>query len=407
MKWPPEALRRLVLGAVLSFAACGFLACGGGDNHLSGPEPPPDEGVAPAEGCSDGVLAHGALYRVCFPAAWNGDLVLFAHGYIAAQRELAIPDVVVAGQPVADLVTGLGYAYATTSYRANGLVAPEAVEDLSELVDAVEQHYRPDPLRTLVVGFSEGGLVATLALEQHPDRFHGALGGCGPIGNFQAQLDYIDDFRVVFDYYFPDLLPGDAVNVPETVLERWEEIYIPAIVIALAARPEPARQLLSVTGAPVAGNDLRSIAETTVGVLWYNVFGTIDAQLRLGGNPYDNSARVYTGSSDDAALNAGVERFTADPAALSALSRFGTLGALTVPLVNLHTTGDPIVPFSQSLQYADKVEDAGTSAWLTQIDIVRHGHCTFELPELLSAFETLRQKVSDHAAASLALTPHR
>jgi pimeloyl-ACP methyl ester carboxylesterase len=403
VKWSPETLRRLRLGAVLALASSSLFACGG-DNDPSGPEPPADEGVIPTEGCTDGVLAHGALYRICFPATWNGDLVLFAHGYVAPQRELSIPEEVVDGRPVSSLVTGLGYAYATTSYRANGLVAPDAVDDLTQLVDTVEQRYRPDPVRALVVGFSEGALVATLAVEHHPARFDGALAGCGPIGNFQAQLDYIDDFRVVFDYYFPGLLPGNAVEVPPSVQERWEEIYIPAIVLALAARPEAARELLQVTGAPVAGTDLRSIAETTVGVLWYNVFGTADAQARLGGNPFDNSSRVYAGSSDDVALNAGVDRFTADPAALAALARFGTSGGLRVPLVNLHTTGDPIVPFTQSSVYVGKVQQAGASSWFTQIDIERHGHCTFQAAELLSAFGTLEQKVADRPQAAVALT---
>jgi pimeloyl-ACP methyl ester carboxylesterase len=397
----PETLRRLGLGAVLAFGSSGLLACGEGDNSFSGPEvpePPPDEGQAPTAGCSDGVLEHGALYRICFPATWNGDLVLYAHGYVAPQRELAIPEDVVGGQSASTLVLGLGYAYATTSYRANGLVAPDGVDDLLELVDTVERRYRPDPARAVVVGFSEGGLVATLAAERHPDRFEGALAGCGPIGNFRAQLDYIDDFRVVFDYFFPSLLPGNAVDIPESVREHWDRLYVPAIVVALAAKPDAARELLRVTGAPAAGDDLRSMAETTIGLLWYNVFGTADAQARLGGQPFDNSARVYSGSSDDAALNAGVERFNADPSALVGLARFGTSGNLSVPVVNLHTTGDPIVPFSQASFYAEKVAQAGASALFTQIDVPRHGHCTFEAAELLSAFSSLWDKVAERPA---------
>jgi len=45
-------------------------------------------------GCADGVQASGALYRLCLPTVtpWNGDLVLFAHGYIAFNEPLAIPE---------------------------------------------------------------------------------------------------------------------------------------------------------------------------------------------------------------------------------------------------------------------------------------------------------------------------
>ncbi len=408
MKW--KHLRRLGTGAVLALVLGASLACSDNNNDLSGPEPPeppPDAGEAPTAGCADGVLEHGGLYRICFPATWNGNLVLYAHGYVAPQRELALPDEVVGGQSVSSMVTGLGYAYATTSYRANGLVAPEAVEDLVELVDTVEHRYRPDPARTVIVGFSEGGLVATLGVERRADRFHGALAGCGPIGDFRSQLDHIGDFRVVFDYFFPDLIPGNALDVPESVRERWDGFYVPAIVLALAAQPHAAQQLLRVTGAPTAGNDVRSVAETTIGLLWYNVFGTDDAEARLGGQPFDNTSRVYTGSADDTALNAGVERFTADPAALTGIERFSTSGNLSVPLVNLHTTGDPIVPFPQAGLYAEKVSQAGASALFRQVDVTRHGHCTFEEAELLSAFGSLWDQVNVRPVASVAMAATR
>jgi pimeloyl-ACP methyl ester carboxylesterase len=296
------------------------------------------------------------------------------------------------------IVTELGYAFATTSYRANGLVAADAVEDLVELVDTVQQRFRPDPVRTAIIGFSEGGLVAALAAERHPDRFDGALAACGPIGDFHAQLDYIGDFRVVFDYFFPGVLPGTAVDVPQSLRDRWEDLYVPAIVVSLAANLGAARELVTTTHAPVTENDLRSIAETTIGLLWYNVFGTADAQQRLGGQPFDNATRVYSGSSDDAALNTGVARFHADPAALAALERFETSGNLQVPVVTMHTTGDPIVPFGQLSLYTAKVSAAGQSARLTEIPVERPGHCTFEAGEVLSAFTILWNKIPGHPA---------
>jgi pimeloyl-ACP methyl ester carboxylesterase len=298
-------------------------------------------------------------------------------------------------------LTGLGYAFATTSYRANGLVAPEATEDLVELKATVRRRYRPDPGRSVIVGFSEGGLVATLAAERYPDLFDGALAACGPIGDFQAQLNYIGDYRAVFDYLFPGVIPGDAVDVPGTVRSRWDETYVPAIVMAVAANFDAALELIRITGAPVAGNDLPSVAETTVGILWYDVFGITDARTRLGGQPFDNSARVYTGSSNDAALNAGVQRHTADPAALAALARFQTSGNLQIPLTTLHTTGDEIVPFNQSQLYGEKVSRGGTPALLTHNTIDRHGHCAFQGLEILSAFTTLMEKVRARAATPL------
>ncbi|HEY5939709.1 MAG TPA: hypothetical protein VIT87_02730, partial [Gemmatimonadales bacterium] len=195
------------------------------------------------------------------------------------------------------------------------------------------------------------------------------------------------------------VIPGSAVDVPEIVRSSWETIYVPAIVIALAADFDAALELIRITGAPVAGNDLRSVAETTVGILWYDVFGFADAQVRLGGQPFDNSARAYAGSSNDAALNAGVQRHSADPATTAGLARFQTSGNLQDPLTTLHTTGDPIVPFNQSQLYGDKVSQAGKTPLLVHHTIDRHGHCTFESLEVLGAFTALMERVRAQPAA--------
>ena len=40
--------------------------------------------------------------------------------------------------------------------------------------------------------------------------FSSALAACAPIGSFRQQVNYLGDFRVLFDYYFPGVLPGSA-----------------------------------------------------------------------------------------------------------------------------------------------------------------------------------------------------
>ena len=144
-------------------AAIVLAACGGDGEGGQGVE---DEGEPPVAGCTDGTTSGGALTRVCFPAGWNGDLMLYAHGYIEPDAPLAIPDNLVGGTPVEELINALGYAYATTSYRANGLVADVAVDDLVDLEELVRRTVRPDPHQVYIVGVSEGGLVAALAVER-------------------------------------------------------------------------------------------------------------------------------------------------------------------------------------------------------------------------------------------------
>jgi len=389
-------IRRLGIGAVLTIACTAWLGCGSDSGNLTEPpaDPPVDEGITPSAGCVDGTLEHGALYQICFPSSWNGDMVLYAHGHVPASRPLALPNDQVGGLSIAATINGLGYAFGTTSYRRNGLLGPEGVEDLVELEATIRRLYRPDPGRTVLVGVSEGGMVAGLAAERRPDVFEGALSACGPVGSLRGQLDYFVDFRVVFDYLFPGVIPGTAIAVPEEVVDRWEQIYAPAVVLALALNPAAARELVRITGAPVEREDIAAIAVTSVSILRYNVVGTADAHQRLGGQPFDNTQRVYTGSSDDAALNVGVARFTADAAALSAMNEFETTGQLQVPVVTLHTTGDPIVPYRQQALYAAKVGGTGSSSHLTQIEVERYGHCSFEAAEVLAAFSNLMGRVT-------------
>jgi pimeloyl-ACP methyl ester carboxylesterase len=365
-------------------AAAGLLlaACGGDAPTGTQEEPA-------TAGCRDGTLPTGALYRVCFPASWNGDLVVYAHGYVAADAPLAIPDDRIDGQPIADAVNGLGYAYAATSYRANGLVADQAVDDVAQLVDEVRRRFAPDPARSFVVGVSEGGLVAALAAERRPDLFAGALAACGPVGDFAGQIDYLGDFRVLFDYYFPGVIPGGPVDVPDSVRAKWATTYAPAVAAAMEGDDRATLELLTVAGAPHGAADLPSATSTALDLLWYDVFALPDARRRLGGQPFDNAGRVYQGSSDDGALNAGVARVTADAAARAGLDAFETSGALTVPVATLHTTRDPVIPVSQEAAYGDKVAAHGAGDLLFQQAPDRYGHCAFTSTEVLGAFAAI------------------
>jgi pimeloyl-ACP methyl ester carboxylesterase len=364
--------------------AIALTGCGDGDEGQG----PVDEGEPPVVGCTDGT-AEGALTRVCFPAEWNGDLIVYAHGYVEPQAPLAVPENLLGGTPVQDLVNALGYAYATTSYRANGLVADVAVADVVEVVELVRRTVRPDPARVYLVGISEGGLVATLAVEREPEVFTGALAACGPIGDFARQIDYLDDVRVVFDYLFPGVLPGPATDPPAELVEGWASTYAPAVAAAIEADPERGAELAVVTGIPDEGVDPATLAEAVIGVLRYNVLGTADAEARLGGQPYDNADRVYAGSDDDEALNAGVERIVSDPDARAALERFATTGDPGAPLSLLHTTGDPIVPFFHQPLYEEKAVAAGAAGRIARRDVERFGHCAFTSTEILAAFGEL------------------
>ena len=342
--------------------------------------------------CHDGVLPGGALSRICVPQTeWNGDLLVYAHGYIQADEPIAfyhleLPD----GTSLPDLVQRLGYAFATTSYRQNGLAIVEGVEDLVQLAAAFEQTNGQRPRRTFLAGVSEGGIVTALAAERAPQLFAGALSTCGPIGSFRGQINYVGDFRALFDVYYPGLIPGTATDIPPVVMQHWNDFFVPVITAFVAADPARALELINVARAPIDIGDPSTIARTIVDVLRYNVFGTADAGAKLGGNPYDNRDRWYVGSGDDVLLNLIVRRYGADEAALTALMSYESSGVLTVPMVTLHTTGDPIIPFGHEIIYQFKTQSpSGSRGRFIPIPIFRYGHCQFTVDEVLTALLVL------------------
>jgi hypothetical protein len=358
-------------------------------------------------GCRDGMLSSGALWQICLPAAWNGSLIVWAHGYVSPFEPLAIPNDAVGGTPISTIVLGLGFAYATTSYRSNGLAAVDGSRDVEDLLGQFDTEVGTPSLAYLV-GASEGSLTSILALERPATNFDGGLAVCGPIGNFRGQLDYFDDFRVLFDYFFPNVLPGDAIDIPQNLIEHWYDVYTPAVVAALVANPVATQQLLSVSHAPIDPSDPNTVGQTVLGILWYNVFGTNEATARLGGNVYDNTTREYAGSLDDVSLNLQVDRFAASPRALAHVKAFETSGRLRRPTVSLHTTGDPIIPIWQQALYQDKVLDVPNAAPFAASPIARYGHCTFTVAEVLAGFAQLVQETTGGTlAVPAALFPNR
>lgn len=106
-------------------------------------------------------------------------------------------------------------------------------------------------------------------------------------------------------------------------------------------------------------------------------------QERLGGrNPFGNEGVNYSGSSDDAALNAGVLRYRADPAAVAALAEDSDLsGRVNVPTMSLHAVDDPIAFVELEAAYREVRERAGTAGLLVQNFSAETEHSYLSEPE--------------------------
>lgn len=337
----------------------------------------------------DGKQASGAIYRICTPqpSCYNGNLVIYAHGYVDAYQPLRIPEDQLSlpdGTSVPKLINALGFAFATTSYSRNGLAVLEGVRDIRDLVEIYKTRAGGVD-KVYLVGPSEGGLITAKSIETYPGVYAGGVAACGPVGSFRDQINYIGDFRVLFDYFFPRVIPGSATHVPQTVIDNWATIYEPRVKQAIRSFPDKAAELIRVAKVSI-GQDAANIEDAILTVAWYTVFATNDARQQLGGQPFDNIGRWYSGSQNDFLLNLLVQREAADSQAIIALQKYETSGLLGVPLVTLHTTGDQIIPYWQELLYRQKIERTGSAGKHINLPILRYGHCQFNAFEALLGF---------------------
>lgn len=350
------------------------------------------------DGCTVDEKPGGEKTLVCKPepAVWNGDLIVYAHGYVAPQEPLALPGDELTldnGSLIPEILMGMGYAFATTSYSVNGYAVKEGADDMNALVDDFKSSAENAGLdHIFVAGGSEGGLIAAMLMEKHPDTYDGGLALCGPVGGMPYQIRYLEDFRVVFDYFFQDVFGFGAVEVPLDAWEDWDAIHKPAIESALTSDPHLVDQLFNVVG--VARDPVEVAMESTVeashDILAYNIKGLNDLTDKAGGNPYGNLWRWYRGSDNDWRLNLGVERVRADNRARSYLRNYyRPSGNLQNPLVTLHTTRDPIVPYRHELFYAARVFARGNAEHLVALPVFRYGHCSFTEEQVMGAFGVL------------------
>jgi pimeloyl-ACP methyl ester carboxylesterase len=415
----PRTSRRLRTTAAITLLLLGLTRCTDRPDETTAPQSPetspePFEALLFESTCTDGTLTSGLPYQVCVrPGLWNGDLLVFLPGYTDPASIPNTPTGDIGGISVPDLITGLGYAWATLGFEP-GMAVPDVWidRDVLGLVEAARAVLPRAIGRVLISGGSQGGLLTTEAVERHPEVFAGGLAGCGPIGSYRKQLAYVGDFRVVFDYYFDPVIKSPNWPVwtqsPPTngTVDRsfWDATAQAAVASAIQAYPGRTANLLNVTRAPIdPANPGPTTQQTVRELLRYSFVGTNDAIAKLLDVPFGNIGRTYSGSTNDNALNRGVERFTFT-ASETALQNLETTGSLTRPLVTIHTTGDHHVPIWQQSLYRTKTSRSFRTFLLhTPITVSRYGHCTFTAEEVLGAFALLILKVTGQ---ELTLTQH-
>ena len=341
----------------------------------------------------DGTQASGSIYRICMPSAeYNGMLVIWAHGFQDAGTPVSIPEDQLCQNDfcLPDIVTGLGFAFATNSYSKTGLAVLQGKSDILDLVQTFTAQ-KGKPKKVYLVGASEGGLITALSLEQSPNVFAAGTAACGPVGDFPLQINYFGDARVTFEYFFPGLFPGSIFDPDPNVVANFFDYYETTIkpVVFDPANRHQLDQWVKAANLPFdAGDYLVTVERSVRDALRYSVVNIKDAAATLGGVPFENRARWYGGSDNDFLLNIFVPRFAADPAAVATMkASYNTTGILSRPLITLHTLRDQQVPYVHEQIYDWKTLFSGS--FLTRhlnIPVDRYGHCNFTKDEALFSF---------------------
>ena len=124
------------------------------------------------------------------PDNWNGELVLYAHGFRGTGLELTVSN-----PRIRQHLVDNGYAWAASSYSKNGYDVRQGVKDthaLGKFFNGLVGHAQ----RTYITGHSMGGHITGVAIEQYPQAYAGALPMCGVMGDNEL-FDYFLDFNLV------------------------------------------------------------------------------------------------------------------------------------------------------------------------------------------------------------------
>lgn len=351
--------------------------------------------------CLKGSDVNGSFYWIAIPTNWNQKLIVHSHG--GPRRKTPELDDSKSDLERFSIFVNQGFAWIGTSYRRGGYGVRMAAAD-TETSRQIFWHQFGKPKQTILHGQSWGANVAAKVSELYaisPDgekNYDGVLLTNGVIAGGTKAYQFRADLRAIYQYYCKNLpLPN------ETQYPVWQGLGKDSNL----SQREFRERLNSCTGLNLPANQRSSVQKNNLsnilsltGIeesyldnhLSWSVFLFQDiVHKRLGGkNPFDNSQKVYRGSQDDSALNAGIERFKADKEALANLSYDADLsGMIVIPTLSIHAIHDAIANFEMEKEYAKTIEIAGNSDLLFQVATTENTHEKLSDAEYASAISTL------------------
>jgi pimeloyl-ACP methyl ester carboxylesterase len=352
-----------------------------------GPPPAPPEAAPSVVACPDGVPAGARCWRgvdsakspylIVMPQTWSGVLVVHAHGgpFLGAPTEARANEDIKRWA----ITVREGHAWAGSVFRQGGFAVTTAAED-TERVRRIFVDHVAKPRRTLLHGQSWGAMVATRTAELFPRSWDGMLLTSGVVAG-PATYDFRIDLRALYQHLCqnhprPDEpayplsigLPADSKLTPADLSTRVDECL--GLRRPAAQRtPEQLQKIKTIV-------DVIRIPESSIqSHLNWGTFTLRDVARRSGAGPFGNVSVRYTGSANDAELNARIPRVPADPAAQQ---RFAAdvdhAGRFAFPVVTTHGIGDSTVFVEGSDTLRRRMEAAGNGRWLVQTFVQSNEH---------------------------------
>jgi dienelactone hydrolase len=340
---------------------------------------------APDGGITLGGKLEGDQFAIAFPAAWTGDALVYAHGYSTPGTPIAV-----SADPIADKVGGGlmalayqdGVAAGHSAYDKDGLGVETGTRNTKRLRDFL---VKMGARRVYATGDSMGGSIVVTLLETYPGAFAGGLARCGVVDSWTTLFGQLYDMRAAYNFLTKNTayaIPGvqdvrrSAISsVPPAGFDGDPKAYVwgqltkvvtPVLALYAAAQKNPGgKEARIVTQVAAIGGfdvDPGSLAFP----LMTAALGADDIAATTGGQPYGNIGKVYASptmtSVEAAALNQGIQRITASPAALAYLARWhAATGQIADPLVTIHNRIDSLVPYAQETAFTATVTKAGHS----------------------------------------------
>jgi len=391
-------------------AACLFLA---GISYSQAPQ-----------ASSEGLLASGAAWKIDMPAAWNGTLLVFSHGYGGGPDA---PFRTASDDATRDRLLRLGYALAASSFAQAGWGIESALKDNVALLAEFEQRYKK-PQRTIAWGTSMGGLATLGLIQNSPDKFSGGLSLCGSVGGVVGMLNLSLDGAFVEKTL---LAPGSDIPLVRQSDENAANRQLKGALDEAAKTPQGLARIAlaaAVAQVPLWG---RSQAEAATGDYAAEARhqaaqfpGAVLAprtplEQRAGGNLSWNTGIDYrkqlavsarmpavealyraAGLSLEADLNilAAAPRIAADYGAVAYMkSNVVPSGHLERPFLTIASPGDDLTTWAHESALLEAVRGAGAEALLRQTVVHRAGHCVFSPDEIAAALQVLDERIQSNS----------